>query len=371
MVSKAIRKKGSKHISPGLDGITYQLLAKLHWIPQALANIFNKIIDQQTSPEFWRYGVTILLHKGGSKDLSNFRPITLTATISKLFHTIVAAWLEHAITDSGLIKTTIQKGFLMGISGAIEHDLVLDEVLSDAKSSKRQLHMLLVDLKNAFGSVPHTKIQWALRRFGVPTWVQQYVNNFYGSVHTKLHCKVWTTDYVQVTRGVLQGDTLSPLLFLLVMQVALDGLESTCPNYGYTTAAGEQRHFLKCFADDLTIITKSPKQLQLAVDKLQQIVEWLGMEIKPSKCRSFAMTKGHYRKISVVIGNQTILNVEDAPSKFLGMQLSLTQTFQEKAEIAKKSLENIIQPLNAFPLPNRDKVQLYKCFALPKMRWVL
>jgi len=371
MVTKALRKKGSKRSSPGLDGVTYQLLNKLTWLHHALATIFNKIIAQRTCPEFWRYGVTILLHKGGQKTLPNYRPITLTPTISKLFHSIVATWLENAATSSGIIPTNIQKGFLMGISGAIEHNLVLDEALVDAKSHRKNFHMLLVDLKNAFGSVPHSRIIWALRRFGAPTWVQDYVSNFYGSVHTQLQCKSWSTGYIQLHRGVLQGDTLSPLLFLLVMQISLKALHDTCPGYGYKTTSANQVHFIKCFADDLTVITSKAPQLQRAITKLEEITEWLGLEIKPSKCRTFALGKAGYRKINITIYNQTILNVEDAPSKFLGMQLSLSQSFKEKATIATKALTDIIKPLDDFPLPPRDKVELYKNFALPKMRWVL
>ncbi len=170
-------------------------------------------------------------------------------------------------------------------------------------------------------------------------------------------CKSWETPYIQVKRGVLQGDTLSPLLFLLVMQVALDALRNSCQNYGYT-AADSSEHFLKCFADDLTAITRSPKRLQLAMDKLSDITEWLGLEIKPSKCRSFGTGKTGYRKINIAIAGHTVLNIEDAPSKFLGMQLSLTQSHKEKAEIARKAILEILQPLDAFPLPNRDKVQL-------------
>ena len=370
MVLNAIRKKGSKQSAPGLDGITYCLLLRLAWIPPILAQLFNKIIAQQICPEFWRYGVTTLLHKGGARDLSNYRPITLTATISKLFHSIVAAWLEKALTANNVIQTSIQKGFLLGISGAIEHDLVLDETLAEARRHHKNFFMVLVDLKNAFGSAPHSRIKWAIQRFGIPNWVHQYVANFYSGVHTKLSCKEWETPYIQVNRGVLQGDTLSPLLFLLVMQVALQALAISCPDYGCRTP-NNREHFLKCFADDLTVITRSPKRLQLAIDKLQEITNWLGMEIKPSKCRSFGMGKGGYRKINIDISGQTILNVEDATSKFLGMELSLSQSPKEKAEIARRSLLQIIRPLDEFPLPNRDKLHLYRNFALPKMRWVL
>ena len=370
MVYNALKKKGSKQSAPGLDGITYNLLLRLPWMPSVLAPLFNKVVAQRTCPEFWRYGITTLLHKGGARDLSNYRPITLTATISKLFHSIVAAWLEKALTTNNIIQTSVQKGFLLGISGAIEHDLVLDATLAEARKHNKNLFMVLVDLKNAFGSVPHSRIKWALQRYGIPDWVNDYVDNFYSGVHTKLFCKDWETAYIQVNRGVLQGDTLSPLLFLLVMQVGLQALAISCHDYGYKTSDGRE-HFLKCFADDLTIVTRSPKRLQLAVNKLQEITSWLGMEIKPSKCRTFGTGKGGYRKINIDIAGQTILNIEDATSKFLGMELSLSQSPKEKAQIASKSLLQIIRPLHEFPLPNRDKVQLYRNFALPKMRWVL
>ena len=83
------------------------------------------------------------------------------------------------------------------------------------------------------------------------------------------------------------------------------------------------------------------------------------------------MGKRGYRKINIDIVGQTILNVEDSASKFLGMELSLSQSHREKAEIARQALLAIIRPLDEFALPNRDKVQLYRNYALPKMRWVL
>ena len=291
-IRRAIQKKSGTQSAPGFDGITYGALGCLPWIPDLLANLFTKLIAQQTPPEMWRYGLTVLLHKGGTKDLGNFRPITLTPTIAKLFHSAISSWLEAALTSSGVIPTHIQKGFLMGVSGAIEHDLVLDATLADAKQNKKNLFMVLVDLKNAFGSVPHQRISWALQRFGAPAWVETYISNLYKGMYTKMFCKNWSTNFLQVQRGVLQGDTLSPLLFLLVMQIGLHGLSTTFPNYGYRTAAEQPLHFLKCFADDLTVITQTVNKLQRAVDHFATIANWLGMEMKPGKCRAFGLSRG-------------------------------------------------------------------------------
>ncbi len=371
-VRNALQRKAGSKSAPGIDGITYIALGCLPWLPELLAKLFNKLVEQQTAPQMWRYGLTVLLHKGGKRDLSNYRPITLTPTISKLFHSIVAAWLEPALTSTGVIPTTIQKGFINGVAGAVEHDLVLDETLMEAKQAKKKLFMVLVDLKNAFGSVPHGRITWALERFGAPQWVQKYVANLYGDMKTKMTCKSWATEYLQVSRGVLQGDTLSPLLFLLVMQVGLNGLTASCPGHGYTSGRDQQPpQFLKCFADDLTVITQDVPKLQSALHKFEDITAWLGMEMKPSKCRAFGLSNGKYRKVNIQINNQTILNIEDAPSKFLGMQLSLNQTPKEKAEIASAAVTEVLAALDTFPLPPADKVKIYKDFAIPKLRWIL
>ena len=179
------------------------------------------------------------------------------------------------------------------------------------------------------------------------------------------------TEFLQVQRGVLQGDTLSPLLFLLVMQVGLHALNVSCPNQGFRSTAHHTPHFLKCFADDLTVITADAKQLQSTLTKYESITAWLGLEMKPSKCRAFGLSNGKYRRINIMINGETILNVEDAPTKFLGMQLSLNQSTKEKANIASAAVHEIVGALDAFPLPKQDKVRLYKHFAIPKMRWVL
>ena len=370
MVRRAIQKKSGSRSAPGLDGITYDILQHLPWIPALLATLFNKLVAQSTCPEIWRYGVTVLLHKGGKRELGNYRPITLTPTLGKLFHSIVASWLEPALTSSGIIPTEIQKGFIRGVAGAVEHDLVLDAILAEAKQSKKKLFMVLVDLKNAFGSVPHSRIGWALKTFGVPPWVQQYISNLYSRMFTQMSCKSWSTDFLQVQRGVLQGDTLSPLLFLLVMQVGLHALSTSCPNQGFRSA-DNNLHFMKCFADDLTIITQDAGQLQSALTKFEGITAWLGLEMKPAKCRAFGISKGRYRRIDICINGETILNVEDAPTKFLGMQLSLSQSFKEKAALASASVHQIMEALHSFLLPKQDKVLLYKNFAIPKIRWVL
>jgi len=53
------------------------------------------------------------------------------------------------------ISRDVQKGFLSGMPGCIEHTFGLLEALRDAKESYRQIVITWLDLANAYGSVRH------------------------------------------------------------------------------------------------------------------------------------------------------------------------------------------------------------------------
>ena len=68
---------------------------------------------------------------------------------------------------------------------------------------------------------------------------------------------------------------------------------------------------------------------------------------------------------------ETLLNISEAPTKFLGMQLSCSQSSKEKAKIVGDAILEVLQTLDSFALPAVEKVYLYKAFALPRFRWTL
>ena len=112
-------------------------------------------------------------------ELSNFRMIALSGCIGKTYHLLLNDCLTTYLLCNKLIDPTMQKAFLPGINGCIEHNLVLDEVVKDAKNRKRTVHITFFDLADAFGSVPHNSIIHSLRRNYFPPEVIQYVHNFY------------------------------------------------------------------------------------------------------------------------------------------------------------------------------------------------
>ena len=62
----------------------------------------------------------------------------------------------------------MQKGFWPGIDGVTEHTELLSYLLSHQKKFKRDIYVVLLDLKNAFGEVHHSLIRFSLEHHHIP-----------------------------------------------------------------------------------------------------------------------------------------------------------------------------------------------------------
>ena len=173
-------------------------------------------MESQVPPPSWCRGKMSLIHKSGStNDPANFRPIALTSVVGKLFHKIIARRMEYYLIQNGIIDTATQKGFLSGVNGMFEHIYTINAILDNAKTYNLPLAMTFIDLKNAFGSVSHKLIQDLLHYVKVPVEIRYYIHNLYTNLSAFISTNHWSTGLFPINKGVFQGDTLSPLIFLL------------------------------------------------------------------------------------------------------------------------------------------------------------
>ena len=152
----------------------------------------------------------------------------------KIFFSIWAARFTDYMLANGYFNRQKQKGFLRGISGCSEHASALREAMEDSRRSKRQLAMVWIDLKNAFGSVPHNLIQFALEWYHVPPVFEKIIRQYYDMLVATIEGRGWSSQTFPFELGVFQGCTISPLLFNLVFNLLLDLLTPLSANHGYS-----------------------------------------------------------------------------------------------------------------------------------------
>ncbi|CAG9562382.1 unnamed protein product [Danaus chrysippus] len=162
-ISSHIKRKSSKS-TPGPDGIPYIVFKKCPSVRKHLLNIYGKIWSRKQIPECFGKAIFVLIPKKDPvTDPKDTRPIALTNTISKIFFSVLQTRMTRFMLSNKYFRPNHQKGFLPGISGCLEHNTLLSESLKDARKSERQITVCWIDLENAFGSIQHELMLFALR----------------------------------------------------------------------------------------------------------------------------------------------------------------------------------------------------------------
>jgi hypothetical protein len=128
---------------------------------QHIANLFGSCIKDAQVPTTWKRSRTVFLYKKGEvSDPTNWRPITITSYVYRIFTSMISEFIQQHIHKCGRRKifSASQKGFVMGIQGCMEHAVLTREMIAHAKRHKKNLFMVQIDFSNAFGSVPQKMI---------------------------------------------------------------------------------------------------------------------------------------------------------------------------------------------------------------------
>ena len=312
-IRKIINELPSK-CSSGVDNISNVLLKELSSILcKPLCLITNRSMQTGIFPDLMKLAEVTPLYKGKSREFeTNYRPISLLTTMSKIVEKVVYSRVYKFLSTTGQICET-QYGFRSNHS--CEHAVaqVVGSVLKNLENKKSTISVML-DLSKAFNMIEHTIMLQKLELFGVRgvclNWFKSYLENRRMTVK----CRVTNSqnemlsEYHTVNFGTLQGSCLGPLIFLIFvndMQMHLTEVESVQ------------------FADDTTILFghRNEIYLQYCIEReLNTLSDWfkankLTLNVDKSVFLLFNRT-GHKQINQLQLGDKTIKRVTS--TKFLG-----------------------------------------------------
>ena len=171
-LDRAIRRAKPSSAPSPFDWISYLIFKKCPALQVAILNLMNSVLSDGVIPSSWKAAAVKLIPKsaaaGDPSSPGNFRPIALTPSISKLFSGILKdRWLLHMKANKYL-DSDIQKAFLPTTPGVTEHQVKLGAIIKAAKRSKQSLAIAWLDIANAYGSVHHNLIQFAMAHYYAP-----------------------------------------------------------------------------------------------------------------------------------------------------------------------------------------------------------
>ena len=111
----------------------------------------------------------------------------------------------------------------------MERIFAVSAIIQNAIQHGLPFAVTFLDLENAFSSVSHGLISDVLSHCKLPNQIT-YITNLYSKLTGYVKTKEWTTDTFKIGRGVFQGDTLSPLIFLIAFNPVIQLAQSltTC-----------------------------------------------------------------------------------------------------------------------------------------------
>ena len=167
-------------------------------------------------------GADIYKGKGDIIECNNYRGIKLMCHSMKLWERLIEAMLRQ-ITSIDMT----QHGFHPGKS-TTEPILILRIIHEKCGDMNKELHMVFIDLEKAYDRVPRELIWWCLRKKVSLRGMLRLYNIC--DCETLVSTRAGDTEYFHVGFGLHQGSALSPLLFILIMDVlqAEIGKEPPC-----------------------------------------------------------------------------------------------------------------------------------------------
>ena len=273
---------------------------------------------------------------------------------------------------NGYMNRNIQKAFLQLTPGCTEHHSKLAGVLSDARQHHKSLAVCWIDLANAYGSVHHSLINFALNLYHAPPKFKNMVSTLYSGLAAQVCTSRWSTTTLPLQIGVYQGDPLSVSIFNTVINTLVDALQ-TRRDLGYSLSNSRHKVSLLQYADDTCIVADSPASAQFLLDMVDSWLGWAGMKAKPSKCYSLAL-KGSSGKLMdpcLSISGQSIPYAGDKPVKFLGMDIQIPSNQQRAREIVSARLNVMLQKTDSCPITAQQKLRIYRAAICPRLSWLL
>lgn len=193
----------------------------------------------------------VLLHQTDAPaELKDYRPISLIHSIGKLFAKGLAVRLAPRMSK---IVMDNQSAF---IKGRRIHENFRTVQLAYRWFHARRCPMILlkVDLAKAFDTVAWPFMLEVLDHIGFPLRWRDWLSAMLGSASTKVLVNGRPGRRICHARGLRQGDPLSPLLFVIVMEV-LNAMIAKADRRGVLTPLPgyASRCRASVYADDLVV----------------------------------------------------------------------------------------------------------------------
>lgn len=270
-------KKLAHGKAAGPDGVMAELITYGgEPMTQVCVDFFNLMNLWAVVPTLWTSAwiIPIFKNKGSDLEIRNYRPIALTCVFRRLYERMIKSELDGFTR----LLSDFQGGFR-------PHRSTLDQVfcLQEITLANPDLINVYLDLQAAYDLVDR-RILWSklYHRFGIPWSLIRRLKQLFDFNKSHLLIAGQRSDGIDNTRGLLQGSSLSPILFNFFINDLIVEL-STREDCKKVTTAGVRTNCL-FFADDGNLHARSIQDMRALLAVCERWSIRVGMKFAPTKC---------------------------------------------------------------------------------------
>ena len=213
--------------SPGPDGIPAIILKKTkRTSSRILCDIFMQSMAEGTIPEILKSAFVIPVHKGGSRGkASNYRPISLTSHLMKVWERVIRASMVNYLELHGKLDPR-QHGSRAGRSTLSQLLIHQDEILK-ALEEGANIDTIYLDFAKAYDKVDLGILLHKMKSLGISGKIGVWIHNFLLGRKQQVLLKGKKSKQEEMKSGVPQGSVLGPLMFLIYIGDISEGVTSS------------------------------------------------------------------------------------------------------------------------------------------------
>jgi hypothetical protein len=383
-VDEFINSFGDAKSSRDMMGVSKKLLQTLpQYYHKKIVAMYNKSLHGDVNEKYC-FGKASFVWKGkGEKQvLKSYRKITAVPNTLNHLHRILNLRLSQYFEKNEYFDKTIQKAGLSGSSyGIFEQVYKLRSIIKDANMNKKPAAVLYLDMSSAFDTLDRDALFKILKDYYVSDNFVSYLKNFYDNLEYYISSRNKHTELKKWKSGILQGCSLSPLLFTVCMNYVLTYLHKTSLNSdAYQFHETEDKILFLAFMDDVCITCNSMESLGEIYTELLTRFESMGLRINMKKSAVMTinteMPENSSLKDIPVVTEQTYLgntitsdgnyekNYKSVKNRIYSQLMSIKSRKDDDKESIFKKL---------YPVIKRQMLKLYDVedAELEKLKWMI
>ena len=346
-------------------------MKKLHGLHERIAKQLQQVFQTTDEiPPWMTEGRTTLIMKDTKKGTipSNYRPITCLPTLWKLMTSIISDSLYEHLEEQNILPAE-QKGCSRESRGTKDQLFIDKAILTNAKRKHKNLEMVWIDYKKAYDSVPHSWIIASLENVNTHPGIIQFMKSVMPKWKTELYADGESCGLCEINSGIFQGDSLSPLLFVISLIPLTTILNNTLKVYKLNNEI-MLNHLL--YMDDLKLYGKNDKEIESLLHTVRVFSKDIKMEFGIEKCARVGLKRGKIvRKEGIKLPNgKEIRSLNDNEQyKYLGI-LEKDDLYHQKVKSNvqteyKRRLKLILKS----KLTGKNKISAINTYAVPVIRY--